>query len=205
MVRLTGSHTYKEKNMIALHNHERRFNYSSWTIKILSLICVLFVVTTITTRKLDFLIADKEATQYGVVSTQDRLSQLDCLSRNIYYEAAHEPFEGKVAVAQVTLNRVASGNFAKTICGVVYQKNIVYEKVLCQFSWYCESGKAALKPAQSVAWKESQEVAKQVLLENFRLPSMKNALFYHADYINPQWGKPVVGRIGRHIFYSEKT
>jgi spore germination cell wall hydrolase CwlJ-like protein len=187
--------------MIAL-NYEGRFNYSSWTIKILSLVCVLFVVTTITTKKLDFLTENNES--YVAVSTQDRLHQLDCLSRNIYYEAAQEPFEGKVAVAQVTLNRVASGNFAKTVCGVVYEKNIVYQKVICQFSWYCE-GKANLKPIHSVAWKESQEVAKQVLLENFRLPSMKTAMYYHADYVNPKWGKPVIGKIGRHIFYSEKT
>jgi hypothetical protein len=45
-----------------------------------------------------------------------------------------EPFEGKVAVAQVTLNRVESGKFANTVCGVVYQKNVFYERVVCQFS-----------------------------------------------------------------------
>jgi spore germination cell wall hydrolase CwlJ-like protein len=53
-------------------------------------------------------------------------------------------------------------------------------------------------------WRESEEVAKKVLLEGFRLPSMKNALYFHADYVNPQWGKPRIDKIGRHIFYSEK-
>jgi spore germination cell wall hydrolase CwlJ-like protein len=48
-------------------------------------------------------------------------------------------------------------------------------------------------------------VAKRVLLENFRLPSLTTAVYYHADYVNPQWGKPKVAKIGRHIFYSEKA
>ena len=48
------------------------------------------------------------------------------------------------------------------------------------------------------------EVAKKVLLEGFRLPSLHDAMYYHADYVNPQWGKPKIDKIGRHIFYSEK-
>jgi spore germination cell wall hydrolase CwlJ-like protein len=48
------------------------------------------------------------------------------------------------------------------------------------------------------------EVAKRVLLENYRLPGLKEALYYHADYVKPNWGKPVVAKIGRHIFYKEK-
>ena len=87
-------------------------------------------------------------------------------------------------------------------CGVVYQKNVVYEKVICQFSWAC-NGVSPVKPIYSALWKESEEVAKKVLLENFRLPSMKTAMYYHADYVNPQWGKPQITKIGRHIFYSE--
>ena len=128
--------------------------------------------------------------------------QLDCLTRNIYWEAGSEPFEGKVAVAQVTLNRVASGRFADTVCGVVYQKTIFYEKIVCQFSWYCE-GASKFKHVYPVMWRESEDVAKKVLLEGFRLPSLETALYYHADYINPGWGKPRVAKIGRHIFYSE--
>jgi len=42
------------------------------------------------------------------------------------------------------------------------------------------------------------------LLEGFRLPSVKNALYFHADYIQPQWGKPQVAKFGRHIFYADK-
>ena len=135
------------------------------------------------------------------VTAQMRQTQLDCLARNIYYEAGYEPFEGKVAVAQVTINRAESGQFPSDICRVVYQKNIVYEKVLCQFSWYCETA-TIKKPMNGPAYTESMEVAKKVLLEGFRLPSIKDALYFHGDYINPGWKRERVAKIGRHIFYK---
>jgi spore germination cell wall hydrolase CwlJ-like protein len=54
-------------------------------------------------------------------------------------------------------------------------------------------------------WKESEEVAKKVLLEKFRLPSLENALFYHADYVSPGWKLPRIEKIGNHIFYGDKA
>ena len=45
------------------------------------------------------------------------------------------------------------------------------------------------------------EVAKKVLLEGFRIDSVKEALYYHADYVNPKWGKKPIAKVGRHIFY----
>lgn len=139
--------------------------------------------------------------QVSPVTANMRQKQLDCLARNIYYEAGYEPFEGKVAVAQVTINRTESGAFPSDICQVVYQKNVVYEKVLCQFSWYCDSA-SAKKPMNGPVYTESMEVAKKVLLEGFRLPSVEKALYFHGDYINPKWNKERVAKIGRHIFYK---
>ena len=117
------------------------------------------------------------------VSMAERERQLTCLAKNIYFEAASEPFEGKVAVAQVTINRAESGRYPSDICDVVYQKNVVYGKVICQFSWYCEQGPVVRHTGM---YKESMEVAKKVLLEDFRLPSIKNAYFYHA-WSQSQW------------------
>lgn len=139
--------------------------------------------------------------QANPITTQIRLAQLDCLARNIYNEAGSEPFEGKVAVAQVTINRTESGAFPSDICRVVYQKNVVYEKVLCQFSWYCENA-SAKKPINGPAFAESMEVAKKVLLEGFRLPDLKNALYFHGDYVQPGWNKKPVAKIGHHVFYN---
>jgi len=129
--------------------------------------------------------------------------ETECLAKNIYYEAGSTSDEGMRAVAQVTLNRKRA-HFAKTICGVVYQKNIIYEKVICQFSWYCETGHKT-RAVYTPLWRESEEVAKKVLLENFRLPSLKNALYFHAEHVSPSWGKPKIEKIGRHIFYGERT
>jgi len=131
-----------------------------------------------------------------------KFKQLECLTRNIYWEAGSEPFEGKVAVAQVTMNRVNSGKFGSDVCSTVHQKNIVYEKVICQFSWVCEGNWKLNKPVMSKNYADSEEVAKKVLFENFRLPSLNEAMYFHADYVNPGWNKQQLAKIGRHIFYK---
>lgn len=135
------------------------------------------------------------------ISLQERDRQIKCLARNIYHEAGSEPFEGKVAVAQVTLNRVESGKFPSDICAVIHQKTNVLGNIVCQFSWYCmnPSQLALINPQR---YQESEAVAKKVLLEGFRLDGLKDALFYHADYVNPQWNLKKITKIGRHIFYG---
>lgn len=136
------------------------------------------------------------------ITAQVRERQLSCLAKNIYHEAGAEPFEGKVAVAQVTLNRANSeGKFPGDVCHVIYQKNLFYDKVLCQFSWVCDRD-VLFKPKNPEVYQESLEVAKKVLLEGFRLPSLTEALYFHADYINPGWKRERVAKIGRHIFYK---
>ena len=123
--------------------------------------------------------------------------QVDCLAENIYYEAGSESFEGKLAVAQVTLNRVASGQFANSICAVVHQKT----GETYQFSWVGmeKYGKDTYR------WEESKIVAKKAMTEPVAhaLLSKQNALYYHAKYVNPGWKLTKVGQIGNHIFYKE--
>ena len=170
--------------------------------KFLGFILVMAVLVTVTNSKLTTLRSSGEELRQGFTSVADRTKQLDCLAKNIYWEAASEPFEGKVAVAQVTMNRLESGRFAKDVCGVVYQRNVIVERIVCQFSWACE-GTHKVRPVHPALYKESEEVAKKVLLENFRLPSMKDALYYHADYVSPGWKKPKIGKIGAHIFYKD--
>lgn len=173
-------------------------------LKVFGLALVLSAIVVVCINKLDYLRQHNSGLPNGYVSAEQRIKELECLTRNIYWEAASEPFEGKVGVAQVTLNRVADGRFANSVCGVVYQKNVFYEKVVCQFSWFCE-GNHKVKAIHKPLWQESEEVAKKELLEGFRLPSLKEALYYHADYVNPGWKKPKIEKIGRHIFYGERT
>ena len=127
--------------------------------------------------------------------------QLKCMTDNIYYEAASEPTEGKIAVAQVVMNRVDDPKYPKDVCGVVYQKSTIASGILCQFSWLCD-GSVGRRPINQELYRSSEEVAKRVMIEGFRLPSIEGALFYHADYVNPRWQKTKVAKIGRHIFYK---
>lgn len=138
------------------------------------------------------------------VSSKDVDKTLECLAMNIYKEAGNESFEGKVAVAQVTLNRVEHPKFPKDVCNVVYQKNIIMEKVVCQFSWYCDTAQRT-RPVDKEVYAESYAVAKKVLLEGFRIDSLKDALYYHANYINPKWPYERVTQVGTHIFYRNRT
>ena len=153
------------------------------------------------TYKLDSLKTSFGDPVLNTKTSEARMREVECLARNIYHEAGYEDFEGKVAVAQVTMNRTDSGKFPNDVCKVVYQKNIVYEKVICQFSWYCEQP-ATVKPANKKVYEESYKVAQQVLLEGYRLPSLVKAMYYHADYVNPGWQKKRIAKIGRHIFYE---
>ena len=175
--------------------------YGSYMLKAFGLFIVIYVVCAVTSARFETLREQSDGLPSGYISAAQRTRELDCLTRNIYWEAASEPFEGKVGVAQVTLNRVESGRFAGSVCAVVYQKNVFYEKVVCQFSWFCESGHTD-KTIHKPLWNESEEVAKKVLLEGFRLPGLKDALYYHATYINPGWNRKKITTIGHHIFYE---
>jgi len=131
--------------------------------------------------------------------------QVDCLAKNIYYESAQESYEGKLAVAQVTMNRVNSGKFPSDICSVVYQKTTDQNlKTICQFSWTCMVKELVVR--DKYAWEESVMIAKRALTEPFLHDTIaqSNALYYHAVYVNPGWNKTkVVKQIGNHIFYSK--
>jgi spore germination cell wall hydrolase CwlJ-like protein len=130
--------------------------------------------------------------------------QVDCLAKNIYHEAKSEPREGQVAVALVTLNRLASGNYASDVCGVVNQKT----NGVCQFSWVCQPFIAtkSLTSNTNSLYNDIRNVAVYVIMNYDSIHDVtKGATFYHADYVNPQWGLPKTTQIGRHIFYKRNT
>lgn len=116
---------------------------------------------------------------------------LDCLARNVYYEARGESSAGQYAVAEVTMNRKASPRYPKTVCEVVYQKEA--------FSW-TELG--VLEPPAGDAWLRAIQVAEDVYYQR-RPPTLHGVLHFHATYVRPDWSKERqrVARIGRHVFY----
>lgn len=139
----------------------------------------------------------RPATRY--VTGETLAEQIHCLALNIYFEARSETPRGKEAVAAVTINRLRSAYFPKTICEVVRQGG---DESLhaCQFSWWCDG--RSDKPRESKSWAEARILAERVLRHGIKDPT-RGALWYHADYVKPVWRreKSRVVKIGRHIFY----
>lgn len=128
--------------------------------------------------------------------------ELNCLARNVYYEARGEPEAGQYAVAEVTMNRRASARYPQTVCAVVYQKNwdALRGRFVGAFSW-TELG--ALPEPSGPEWERARKVAQDVYTWR-RAPQLQGALYYHAVGITPAWAKErkLVARIGEHLFYK---
>ena len=141
-----------------------------------------------------------------LVSFKARGDEVECLALNIYHEARNQPLVGKLAVAEVTLNRVKDDRFPNNICGVVYQgyyySNNYPIKNKCQFSWWCD-GKSD-RPRDKKAWEESMRLASYVksgLFDNIEV--VNGSTHYHAVYVSPYWTKmkKKVKVIADHVFY----
>jgi len=135
--------------------------------------------------------------------------ELECMSKNIYFEASTESTAGKIAVGQVVLNRKDSISFPNTVCDVVYEgkhyKSGFPVRDRCQFSWYCD-GKHD-RPFRGKLWENSVELAKFLLETDDLVDITDGATFYHADYISaPRWTTTKIKTvtIDRHIFYSSR-
>jgi len=135
--------------------------------------------------------------------------QIECLAENIYFEARNESDNGKIAVALVTMNRVATGNYANTVCDVVYQRTkTIDNKIVCQFSWTCQAKEMSerLTIRKTSLYNDIRNMSIRVYMNYDKIQDITNgATYYHADYVSPGWGLPISVKIGRHIFYTEKT
>lgn len=144
---------------------------------------------------------DDDRPHYADLIDPDNLSKEQrCLAEAVYFEARSEPVEGQAAVAQVVLNRVKSGLYPSSICGVVYQNR--HRHLACQFTFACE-GKA-LRINDSDSWDRAKRVASAVLEGRTYLADVGGATHYHADYVRPYWARRLkkMDVIGRHIFYK---
>ena len=157
---------------------------------------------------------------------------VDCLARNIFYEAGSEPIEGKVAVGMVTINRTQDERYPQSVCGVVQQRTVVtvpqrvtevktvkpniftppkqvvetrttwVQKVIYQFSWV---GQRNIRIREDdPRWIESRAVAEELARGGYETWQEKysEAMNFHAVYVNPGWKLKRIGRVGNHIFYK---
>lgn len=135
--------------------------------------------------------------------------QVECLAQNIYYEAGYEPTKGQIAVALVTLNRVHSGKYPRSICATMSQK---FEEV-CQFSWYCDDYKRVKAESYRYTKREKEVFAHARSVALYTYLNYKNmqdvthgALFFHTKDVTPEWKNVrVTTTIGNHIFYKRKV
>ena len=88
---------------------------------------------------------EKPNPRIGPILSWERIinqTEIECMAKNIYFEAAIESTAGQLAVAQVTLNRVKSKHYPNTVCEVVYEgphhASGHPKRDRCQFSWYCD-------------------------------------------------------------------
>lgn len=134
---------------------------------------------------------------YALVSKYSAGLPLDdegtCLATAVYFEARGESFEGQLAVADVVMNRAASGKYPTSWCNVVKQP--------WQFSFVRNGQFPAI--TDSDAWAKAQGVARIAMADVAReIPA--DVLWYHANYVSPSWGSRLteVSQIGAHIFYK---
>jgi spore germination cell wall hydrolase CwlJ-like protein len=135
------------------------------------------------------------------MADQQRRVDLACLAENVYHEGRGEPLAGQLAIAEVTMNRVASPLFPDTICEVVHEKrwDAIRKRYVGAFSW---TELASLRRPRGEAWEQAVAIAVAVYDER-EPPSVDGALFYHARYIKPAWAKTKrpIAQIGNHVFY----
>jgi spore germination cell wall hydrolase CwlJ-like protein len=117
--------------------------------------------------------------------------ELNCLAVGVYYESKGEPLAGQLAVADVILNRTTSGRFPASICSVVKQPG--------QFS-FVKGGKLPQVDPGRRAWKTAVAIARVAAKDLWDSPA-KNALYFHARHLSPNWGKARVASVGNHVFY----
>lgn len=126
------------------------------------------------------------------ISDSDR----ECVEKNIFHESRGEPLEGKIAVAQVTFNRLNDGRWGQSLCDVVFAKS--------QFSWTLNSAKRNQAPV-GPQWEESKQALKNYL-SGVRVTNLERGTHFHAIWIDhpPAWAskKQELAKIGQHVFYA---
>ncbi|MGN6514636.1 MAG: cell wall hydrolase [Rhizomicrobium sp.] len=128
------------------------------------------------------------------------LRQGNCLADAMYYEARGEGRAGEIAIAEVVYNRMRSGYYPDTICGVVYEGST--HRTGCQFSFTCSGDMD--RPKSAAVWRSTQHLALQIVMGFVRLgDTTGGALSYHNLDVQPDWSDTMerTTQIGHHIFY----
>jgi spore germination cell wall hydrolase CwlJ-like protein len=131
-----------------------------------------------------------------------RARAVKCLTAAIYFEARGEPVRGQIAVAQVVMNRVFSGYYPNTVCGVVYQN--ANRHLACQFTFACDGISDVVREPD--AWERAKRIAAETIDGQLWLPEVGKATHYHAYWVHPSWVHEMTRmyKLGVHTFYRPK-
>lgn len=126
-----------------------------------------------------------------------------CLSEAVYFEARGEPVRGQIAVAQVVMNRVFSGFYPNTVCGVVYQN--AHRHLACQFTFACDDVADVVREPDM--WERARKIAKATMDGQLWLPEVSKSTHYHAYWVRPSWVHEMkkMYKYGVHTFYRPRA
>jgi hypothetical protein len=125
-----------------------------------------------------------------------------CLTDAVYFESRGEPERGQMAVAQVVMNRVFSGFYPSTVCGVVYQNS--HRRLACQFTFACDG--IPDKVTEPEAWTRAKQIARDTLDGKLWLKQVGKSTHYHAYWVRPRWVREMMKlhKLGVHTFYRPR-
>jgi spore germination cell wall hydrolase CwlJ-like protein len=137
------------------------------------------------------------------LTTKARAKAEKCLAEAVYFEARGEPVRGQIAVAQVVMNRVFSGFYPTTVCGVVYQN--AHRKFACQFTFACDNVADVVREPEM--WVRAKKIAKATLDGHLWLPEVAKSTHYHAYWVRPRWVREMrrMYKLGVHTFYRPRN
>jgi spore germination cell wall hydrolase CwlJ-like protein len=126
-----------------------------------------------------------------------------CLAEAVYFEARGEAVRGQIAVAQVVMNRVFSGFYPPTVCGVVYQN--ARRHLACQFTFACDDVADVVREPEM--WERAKKIAKATLDGRLWLPEVAKSTHYHAYWVRPSWVHEMkkMYKYGVHTFYRPRA
>lgn len=143
------------------------------------------------------------AERLGLLDQKVRAKQEKCLAEAVYFEARGEAVRGQIAVAQVVMNRVFSGYYPTTVCGVVYQN--ANRHLACQFTFACDGIPDVV--TEPDMWDRAKKIAKATLDGRLWLPEVGKSTHYHAYWVHPSWVHEMkkMYRTGVHTFYRPRA
>lgn len=123
-----------------------------------------------------------------------------CLAEAVYFEARGETVKGQFAVAEVILNRVASGAYPGSVCDVVNQGT--GQRHACQFSYACDGKPETI--AEPEAWARAGKIAR-LALDGAAPRLTSGATHFHVSTVRPGWSRRLerTATIGVHHFYRQ--